>query len=161
MAVYHEWSKKWEMSRKNLIIIAVFTLLSLLWCFAPVLIARCEAAAPKEIVISEQELTRLEAELNTALTAIQNCKSNSEMLAAQLSKSKEALAQAQAQLAKLKTQLEQSQMTLIEQKQQLETVNQSLTALSAEMRKERRKLERQRNIAYLITALSIYAAAQQ
>lgn len=148
------------MNRKNLIIIAVFTLLSLLWCFAPVLIARCEAAAPKEIVISEQELTRLEAELNTALTAIQNCKSNSEMLAAQLSKSKEALAEAQAQLATLKTQLEQSQMTLIEQKQQLETANQSLTELSAEMRKERSNLERQRNIAYIVAAACFYAAVR-
>jgi hypothetical protein len=32
------------MSKKNLIIIIVFILLSLFWCFAPVLIARCGAA---------------------------------------------------------------------------------------------------------------------
>ena len=53
------------MSKKNLIIIMVFILLSLLWCFVPVLIARCGAAEMNQgsITIPRQQWIELKIQL--------------------------------------------------------------------------------------------------
>ena len=141
--------------KKLLKIEIIFILLCLAYCFLPYTI--CSA---QEYTITAQELTALEVELNRAQKAIQNCRSNSEVLKAQLTKSQEALTQAQVQLQTLKEQLAQSQVILKRQQTQLQNANQSLTELSKEMKQQQRSLKRQRNIAYIIAAGLLYAAAK-
>lgn len=53
------------MSRKNLVIIIVFTLLSLLYCFWPLLVSTCAAAEmnQKVIIVPRQQWTELKSHL--------------------------------------------------------------------------------------------------
>lgn len=144
------------MSKKNLIIAFILVLLSFLWLFVPY--TSCEAA--ETYTITAQELTTLEVELQIAQKAIENCKSNSATLKKQLEASKQALTEAKEQLTMLKKQLEASTVTSKLQQTQLQNANESLTELSAEMRKERSNLERQRNIAYIFAACMLYVAVK-
>lgn len=149
------------MSKKNLIIITVGTLLCLLLYFAPWFIAQCEAAETEKVyTITATELTNLEVELNRAQKAIENSKSSSATLAKQLEASKQALAEAKEQLTTLREQLEASSITLKQQQIQLASANESLTELSKEMKQQQRSLERQRNIAYIIAVGLLYAAVR-
>ena len=75
------------MGKKNLIIIMVFILLSLLWCFVPVLIARCGAAemnsagtaasniadAARGNNNAEKAIQRSDAELERGQAAAEDC----------------------------------------------------------------------------------------
>ena len=144
------------MSRKNLIIAIIFMLLSALLLFVPQF--HCEAAEQETVVtVPIEQLTTLEVELNRASKAIASSKVKSAELQQQLTELRTALAEAKQQSAKLREQLQASTVTLTLQQTQLANANESLTILSAEMKKEQRSLERQRNIAYIIASVCIYA----
>lgn len=139
------------MSKKNLIIIIVGTLLCLLFYFAPWFIAQCEAA--ETYTITAQELTTLETNL-TQLEAINNqSQQESKMLREQLAEAKKQLTMLTQQLNELKAASEQQQ-------QLLQTANQSLEQYAQEEKAKQRSLKRQRNIAYIIAAGLLYVAAK-
>lgn len=145
------------MSKKNLLIAFIIMLLSLLWFLVPV--TSCSAAEPV-YTITATELTNLEVELNRAQRAIENSKVKSAELQQQLIKLQTALTEAKQQSATLREQLKASTVTLTLQQTQLQNANESLTELSNEMKKERRNLERQRNIAYIFAACMLYVAVK-
>lgn len=139
------------MSKKNLIIITVGTLLCLLFYFAPWFIAQCEAA--ETYTITAQELTQLENNL-AQLEAINNqSQQESKMLREQLAEAKKQLSTLMQQLNELKADSEQQQ-------QLLQTANQSLEQYAKEEKAKQRSLERQRNIAYIIAVGLLYAAVK-
>lgn len=144
------------MSKKNLIIAFILVLLSLLWLFVPH--TSCEAAETKEVVIPIEQLTNLEVELNRASKAIANSKTESAMLQKQLTDLQTSLTEAKQQSMQLKEQLKALTVTSKLQQTQLENANESLQILNEEMKKERRNLERQRNIAYIVAACMLYVA---
>ena len=138
------------MSKKNLPIIIVFILLSLLWCFAPLFIAQCDAA---DYTITEAELTQLENNL-TQLEAInKQSHQESKML-------REQLAEAKKQLTTLTQQLNELKAASEQQQQLLQTANQSLEQYAQEERAKQNRLKRQRNIAYIVAAGLLYAAVK-
>ncbi|PWM78684.1 MAG: hypothetical protein DBY32_04175 [Phascolarctobacterium sp.] len=147
--------------KKTLNLEVGFILLCLLYAFfaSP---AHCGAAetTKQEIVISAQELATLEAELQTAQTAIQSCKNNSAELNKQLAASLTALSEAKQQLKTLQAQLQAQETTLTQQSEQLKIANKSLQELSNAMQSRERTLERQRNIAYIVAAGLLYAAVK-
>lgn len=143
--------------KKILIAEIVLLLLCLLYCFVPL---HCEAAEAQTIVITSEQLTNLEVELNRAQKAIENSKANSEMLKNQLMELQQALTEAKQQSEKLKEQLATSKITLIQQQNQLANANQSLQTLSSEMKQEMQSLKRQRNVAYVVAACLLYAAVK-
>lgn len=148
------------MTKKNLLIALIFILLSFLWFFLPSI--SCEAAeAKKEVVIPIEQLTNLEVELQRASKAIKNSKTNSAMLREQLNSLQIALTEAKQQSEKLRGQLATLKVTLKQQQTQLQNANESLEILNKEMKKERKNLERQRNIAYLVTAVFLCAAVNK
>ena len=105
------------MNRKNLIIIIVFTLLSLLWCFAPVLIARCGAAetAPEQqkyISVPMQQWMRL--------------KENMQLLDANLILLEQNLTAQQQRSVELTSLLQQARNELQKTQQALRTASASL-----------------------------------
>lgn len=138
------------MSKKNLIIAIVITLLSLLYCFAPWFIAQCDAA---DYTITEAELTQLENNL-TQLEAInKQSHQESKML-------REQLAEAKKQLTTLTQQLNELKAASEQQQQLLQTANQSLEQYAQEERAKQNRLKRQRNIAYIVAAGLLYAAVK-
>lgn len=112
-----KWSKKWKMSRKNLIIIVVFTLLSLLWCFAPVLIARCAAA---EITPEQQKYISVPMQQWNAL------KKNTQMLDANLILLEQNLTAQEQRSAELMNLLTEARNALSETQKALLNANASL-----------------------------------
>ena len=105
------------MSRKNLIIIAVFTLLSSLWCFAPVLIARCAAA---DITPEQQKYISVPMQQWNAL------KKNTQMLEANLIMLQDSLTAQEQRQSELMNLLQQARNELIKTQQALQTASGSL-----------------------------------
>lgn len=105
------------MNRKNLIIIIVFTLLSLLWCFAPVLIARCEAA---EMMSAQQKYISVPMQQWTQL------KQNTQMLDANLIMLQDSLTAQEQQSAELMNLLTKARNALSETQKALLNANKSL-----------------------------------
>ena len=140
-----KWSKKWKMSRKNLIIIVVFTLLSLLWCFAPVLIARCAAA---EITPEQQKYISVPMQQWNAL------KKNTQMLDANLILLEQNLTAQEQQSAELTSLLQQARNELTKTQQALMNANASLANAEKSLRtateytqKLRKQIEAERDAA--------------
>lgn len=140
-----KWSKKWKMSRKNLIIIVVFTLLSLLWCFAPVLIARCAAA---EITPEQQKYISVPMQQWNAL------KKNTQMLDANLillEQNLTAQEQRSAELMNLLTEaknaLSETQKALLNANKSLANAEKSLQTATTLSEKLKRQIEQEREAA--------------
>lgn len=112
-----KWSKKWKMSRKNLIIIVIFTLLSLLWCFAPVLIARCAAA---ETVPEQQKCISVQMQQWNTL------KKNTQLLDANLKLLQDNLTAQEQRQSELMNLLQQARNELQKTRQALRTASTSL-----------------------------------
>lgn len=133
------------MSRKNLIIIIVFTLLSLLWCFAPWLIARCAAAetAPtsnRYIKVPIQQWTQL--------------KQNTQMLDANLIMLQDSLTAQEQRQSELMNLLQQARNELQKTQQALRTANASLARAEKSLQianeytvKLRKQIEAERDAA--------------
>lgn len=140
-----KWSKKWKMNRKNLIIIIVFTLLSLLWCFAPVLIARCAAA---EITPEQQKYISVPMQQWNAL------KKNTQMLDANLillEQNLTAQEQRSAELMNLLTEarnaLSETQKALLNANKSLANAEKSLQAATTLSEKLKKQIEAEREAA--------------
>lgn len=133
------------MNRKNLIIIIVFTLLSLLWCFAPVLIARCGATetAPEQqkyISVPMQQWMRL--------------KENMQLLDANLILLEQNLTAQQQRSVELTSLLQQARNELTKTQQALMNANASLASAEKSLQtateytvKLRRQIEAEREAA--------------
>ena len=104
------------MNRKNLIII-VFTLLSLVWCFAPWLIARCAAA---EAVPEQQKYISVPMQQWNAL------KKNTRLLEANLIMLQDSLSAQEQQSTELTSLLQQARNELTKTQQALQTAGGSL-----------------------------------
>lgn len=140
-----KWSKKWKMNRKNLIIIIVFTLLSLLWCFAPVLIARCAAA---EITPEQQKYISVPMQQWNAL------KKNTQMLDANLILLEQNLTVQEQRSAELTSLLQQAKNELTKTQQALQTASASLVTAEKSLQianeytlKLRKQIEQEREAA--------------
>lgn len=125
------------MSRKNLIIIVVFTLLSLLWYFAPWLIARCAAA---EAVPEHQKYISVPMQQWNAL------KKNTRLLEANLIMLQDSLSAQEQQSTELTSLLQQARNELTKTQQALQTASGSLAIAEKSLRtatKYTQKLKKQ------------------
>lgn len=132
------------MNRKNLIIIIIFIILSLLWCFAPVLIASCEAAETvpeqKYISVPMQQWMRL--------------KENMQLLDANLILLEQNLTAQQQRSVELTSLLQQARNELTKTQQALMNANASLASAEKSLQtateytvKLRRQIEAEREAA--------------
>lgn len=112
------------MNRKNLITIIIFIILSLLWCFAPVLIASCEAAETvpeqKYISVPMQQWMRL--------------KENMQLLDANLILLEQNLTAQQQRSVELTSLLQQARNELTKTQQALMNANASLANAEKSLR---------------------------
>lgn len=132
------------MNRKNLIIIIIFIILSLLWCFAPVLIASCEAAETvpeqKYISVPMQQWMRL--------------KENMQLLDANLILLEQNLTAQQQRSVELTSLLQQARNELTKTQQALMNANKSLASAEKSLQianeytvKLRKQIEAEREAA--------------
>lgn len=133
------------MSRKNLIIIIVFTLLSLLWCFAPVLIASCEAA---ETAPTSNRYIKVPMQQWNAL------KKNTQLLDANLTLLADNLTQQEQRQSELMNLLQQARNELTKTQQALMNANASLASAEKSLQtateytvKLRKQIEAEREAA--------------
>lgn len=128
------------MNRKNMIIIVVFTLLSLLsllWCFAPWLIAQCAAA---EAAPEQQKYISVPMQQWNAL------KKNTRLLEANLIMLQDSLSAQEQQSTELTSLLQQARNELTKTQQALQTANGSLAIAEKSLRtatKYTQKLKKQ------------------
>lgn len=125
------------MNRKNLIIIVVFTLLSLLWCFAPWLIAQCAAA---EAAPEQQKYISVPMQQWNAL------KKNTRLLEANLIMLQDSLSAQEQQSTELTSLLQQARNELTKTQQALQTASGSLAIAEKSLRtatKYTQKLKKQ------------------
>ena len=113
------------MNRKNLIIIIVFTLLSLLWCFAPVLIASCEAA---------EAMTEQTCYIKVPTVQWNKLKQNTQLLEANLIMLQDSLTVQEQQSAELMNLLTEARNALSETQQALMNANASLANAEKSLR---------------------------
>lgn len=125
------------MNRKNMIIIVVFTLLSLLWCFAPWLIAQCAAA---EAAPEQQKYISVPMQQWNAL------KKNTRLLEANLIMLQDSLSAQEQQSTELTSLLQQARNELTKTQQALQTASGSLALAEKSLRtatKYTQKLKKQ------------------
>lgn len=132
------------MSRKNLIIIIVFTLLSLLWCFAPWLIARCAAA----------ETSASNSYIKVPTKQWEQLKSNTKLLDANLTLLADNLTQQEQRSAELmnllteaRNELQKTQQALTNASASLVTAEKSLQTATEYTAKLRKQIEAEREAA--------------
>lgn len=112
------------MNRKNLIII-VFTLLSLLWCFAPWLIARCAAA---------EAMTEQTYYIKVPTVQWNKLKQNTQLLEANLIMLQDSLTAQEQRQSELMNLLQQARNELQKTQQALRTANASLANAEKSLR---------------------------
>lgn len=133
------------MNRKNLIIIVVFTLLSLLWCFAPWLIARCAAA---EMMSTSSGYIKIQMKQWNEL------KQNTQLLEANLILLEQNLTVQEQRSAELTSLLQQAKNELTKTQQALQTASASLVTAEKSLQianeytlKLRKQIEQEREAA--------------
>ena len=133
------------MSRKNLIIIVIFTLLSLLYCCWSVFIAQCEAA---ETMPEQQNYISVPITQWTAL------KDNTKLLDANLTLLQDSLTAQEKRSAELMTLLAKARNELTKTQQALQTASESLTSAEKSLQtaneytqKLRKQIEAEREAA--------------
>lgn len=131
-------------------------LLSAWLCCTPAL-----CSAEEAYLIYSGELTRLERNL-TELRDINDRQSRESVtLKNQLKESLAQLTEARKQSQTLKEQLAGLKLTVSEQGSSLQNANRLLKQYEEEEKFRQRKIKRQRNIAYVIAAVSIYIAVRK
>lgn len=105
------------MSRKNLIIAIVFTLLCLLFYFAPLFIAQCEAA---------ETMPERQSYINVPMQQWEQLKSNTKLLDANLTLLQDSLTAQEQRSAELMTLLTEARTALSETQKALLNANKSL-----------------------------------
>lgn len=140
-----KWSKKWKMSRKNLITIIIFIILSLLYCFLPLLISRCEAA---EMLPEQQKYISVPIKQWTQL------KQNTQMLDANLillEQNLTAQEQRSAELMNLlqqaRNELQKTQKALLNANKSLANAEKSLRTATEYTQKLKKQIEAERKAA--------------
>lgn len=113
------------MNRKNLIIIIIFTILSLVYCFLPLLISRCEAV---EMMPEQQKYISVPMQQWNAL------KKNTQMLDANLILLEQNLTAQEQQSAELMNLLTEAKNELQKTQQALRTANASLANAEKSLR---------------------------
>jgi chromosome segregation ATPase len=134
------------MNKKNLPIIIVFILLSLLWCFVPLFIAQCEAAA--------ETMPTSNSYIKVPITQWQKLKENTNRLQANLTLLADSLTAQEKQqaelmtlLTKAKTQVQQLQQELQTASASLESAKKSLQTANEYAEKLRRQIQTEREAA--------------
>ena len=133
------------MSRKNLIIVIVFTLLCLLFYFAPAFIAQCEAAGT---------MPERQNYISVPIAQWNELKQNTQMLDANLIMLQDSLTAQEKQqaelmtlLTKAKTQVQQLQQELQTASASLESAKKSLQTANEYTVKLRKQIEQEREAA--------------
>ena len=128
-------------------------LLSAWLCCTPVL-----CSAEEVYQISSGELARLERNLNELRDINDRQNRESVTLRKQLETSRMQLSEAKKQYQTLQAQLAGLKLTISEQGSSLQNANRLLKQYEEEEKFRRRKIKRQRNIAYVIAATAIFVA---
>lgn len=132
------------MSRKNLIIIIVFTLLSLLWCFAPHFIASCEAAETvpeqKYISVPMQQWMRLKENM-------QLLDANLILLEQNLTAQQQRSVELTSLLQQARNELTKTQQALMNANASLKNAEKSLQIANEYTQKLRRQIQTEREAA--------------
>ena len=133
------------MSRKNLIIIVIFTLLSLLYCCWSVFIAQCEAA---------ETMPTSSSYIKIPMQQWEQLKSNTKLLDANLTLLADSLTVQEQRSAELMTLLAKARNELTKTQQALQTANASLTSAKKSLQtaneyaaKLRKQIEAEREAA--------------
>ena len=133
------------MNRKNLIIIIIFTILSLVYCFLPLLISRCEAV---EMMPEQQKYISVPMQQWNAL------KKNTQMLDANLILLEQNLTVQEQRSAELTSLLQQAKNELTKTQQALQTASASLVTAEKSLQianeytlKLRKQIEAEREAA--------------
>lgn len=141
------------MRKKNLIIAIVITLFSLLWCFAPLFIAQCEAAEMTQKQSSyikvpiaqwnelKQNTNRLEANLTLLADSLTAQEKQQEELMTLLTKAK-------TQVQQLQQELQTASASLENAKKSLQTANEYAQKLTQQIAAERKAAAEAKEKAY-------------
>ena len=129
------------MSRKNLIIAIVFTLLCLLFYFAPWLIARCAAAEMKQEVITvpRQQWTELKTRLEQQQVILLTLQEKITMLKKPSSELMQNLNEARRQLKTAQDELTASNSSLKSASMEIEMLSELCSELKQQIQKEKKK----------------------
>lgn len=132
------------MNRKNLIIIIIFTILSLVYCFLPLLISRCEAA----------ETSASNSYIKVPTKQWEQLKSNTKLLDANLILLEQNLTAQEQRSAELMNLLQQARNELQKTQQALRTASASLASVEKSLQianeytvKLRKQIEAEREAA--------------
>lgn len=141
------------MTRKNLIIIIAFTLLSLLWYFAPLLIATCNAAetTPERQNYISVPTAQWEALKSNTKLLDANLTLLADSLTAQELRSSELmnlLTEARNELAKTQQALQTAGNSLSDARKSLQTANEYTVKLRKQIEAERQAAAEERERAY-------------
>lgn len=129
------------MSKKNLIIIMVFILLSLLWCFVPVPIARCGAAEMNQgsITIPRQQWIELKTQLEQQQVTLLTLQEEITMLKKPSSELMMSLNEARRQLKTAQNELTASNSSLKSASMEIEMLSELCSELKQQIQKEKKK----------------------
>lgn len=129
------------MSRKNLIIAIVFTLLCLLFYFAPVFIAQCAAAEMKQEVITvpRQQWTELKTQLEQQQVILLTLQEKITMLKKPSSELIQNLNEARRQLKTAQNELTASNSSLKSASMEIEMLSELCSELKQQIQKEKKK----------------------
>lgn len=141
------------MNRKNLIIIIVFTLLSLLWCFAPHFIASCEAAETvpeqqKYISVPMQQWMRLKENMQLLDANLKLLQDNLTAQEQRQSELMNLLQQARNELQKTRQALRTASASLANAEKSLQIANEYTVKLRKQIEAERKAAAEERESAY-------------
>ena len=134
------------MSRKNLIIIIIFAILSLLYCFLPLLISRCEAAG--EVMPEQQNYISVPMQQWTQLKKnTQLLEANLTLLADNLTVQEQQSAELMNLLAEARNELTKTQQALMNANASLANAEKSLRTATEYTQKLRKQIEAERDAA--------------
>lgn len=129
------------MNRKNLIIIIAFTLLSLLYCFWPLLVSTCAAAeANREtIIVPRQQWTELKNQLEQQQVTLLMLQEETAMLRKPSGELMQNLSEARQQLKTAQNELTASNSSLKSASMQIEKLSALCSELKQQIQKEKKK----------------------
>ena len=133
------------MNRKNLIIIIIFTILSLLYCFSPLLISRCAAA---ETAQEQQKYISVPMQQWNALKKnTQMLDANLTLLADSLTAQEQRSAELMNLLTEAKNALSETQKALLNANKSLANAEKSLRIATEYTQKLKKQIEAERKAA--------------
>jgi len=110
-----------------------------------------------EYLITDTELSQLESNLNRLEIINKNSQKELSAVKSELKMSKDELTEAKKQLILLQSELDGLKITSQKQESLLAKANESLKTYAQEEKSKRAVIERQRNLAYVLSAGLLYA----